>query len=90
MSSDISGEVERTVRAFVERKQRGSAALDSGRRLITDGVLDSIDVYELVARLEGHLGIRITDSDVSVDNFDTVEGIVALCARSAPRDAGET
>ena len=51
--------------------------LDSDR-LVTDGVLDSLDIMNLIMELEGGFDIEIDPEDVLSENFDSVRAITAL------------
>lgn len=62
---------------LVKVKQETEAHLDSAQ-LVTDGVLDSLDIMNLVMELEEEFDIEIDPEDVMSDNFESVEAIVAL------------
>ena len=47
-----------------------------GESLLAAGVIDSTDVLELVVFLERHFGIRVADSDVTPENFDSVNRLL--------------
>lgn len=40
--------------------------------LLENGVLDSMNVMELVAFLEDEVGIEVADQEITPDNFDSV------------------
>lgn len=48
--------------------------------LRTSGVLDSMGVIRLTSFLEDRFAIRIEAHETGVDNFDTVDAIVAFVA----------
>ena len=50
---------------------------DHGKRLFSDGHLDSMDILNLVAFIEASFGIRVNALDISVDNFDRLSSIVS-------------
>lgn len=52
--------------------------------LLLTGLVDSLGVVQIVSWLEDRLGIEIDPSDVVLENFQTVELMLAFVARSAP------
>ena len=49
--------------------------------LITDGVLDSLDIVTLVTDINDAYKINIGAEDISRENFDSIESICALIRR---------
>lgn len=49
---------------------------------IENGMLDSLDVINLVVALDNHFGISIDGMDISPGNFATTESIVALLIKN--------
>jgi acyl carrier protein len=41
--------------------------------LLENGVLDSMNVMELVAFLEDEIGIEVADQEITPENFDSVD-----------------
>ena len=70
-----------TIRAFVtEAFLFGDASLlpaDDGS-LLEAGVLDSTDVLELVVFLEENFPIRVEDTDITPENFDSIERLAGF------------
>lgn len=67
-----------TVKEILIRvKQETESHLDS-EQLVTDGVLDSLDIMNLVMGLEDEFDIEIDPEDVMSDNFESVAAIVSL------------
>ncbi|TPV94242.1 MAG: acyl carrier protein [Myxococcales bacterium FL481] len=48
--------------------------------LFSSGTIDSFAMVELLAFLEEQTGARLGPEDISIDNFDTVERILAFAA----------
>ena len=46
--------------------------------LISDGVLESFDLIQLIALLEDEFGIEIGNRYVTTENFDSLERITSL------------
>ena len=67
------------IRATRPRQHR-DVDLSDGSLLVATGILDSVDVFELVAFLEHRFGIEIADEDLEWKNFETVEAISRLGA----------
>jgi acyl carrier protein len=78
----IVSEIADRVRTFMARDLRikDAETLGSDVALIKRGVLDSIELMQLVEFLERSYGIRVEDTDILPDNlgsFDSIEGFVA-------------
>jgi acyl carrier protein len=52
-----------------------------GQSLLESGIVDSTGVMELVAFLEGDLGISVADEELVPDNLDSVDNLVAFVRR---------
>lgn len=52
--------------------------------LITEGIIDSSGVMELVAFLESTYGFQVTDSELLPANLDSIQRIAAYVARKHP------
>ena len=48
------------------------------KALLTDGVLDSIDLASITMELERHYGIKIKMKYIDAENFDSAEAMLAL------------
>ncbi len=49
--------------------------------LLSQGIIDSTGVLELIGFLERTFGIAVLDSETVPDNLDSVDGIVAFLER---------
>lgn len=49
--------------------------------LISDGLMESFDLIQLIATLENEFGVEIGNKNVTIDNFDSFEKIVSLIER---------
>jgi len=45
--------------------------------LFSDGTIDSLGMVEIIGHLEEKNGIEVSQEDVTLDNFDTVDRIIA-------------
>ncbi len=51
---------------------------DTDEKLVTDGLLDSVDIIAIVAELSDEYDIKIKPAHLTPDNFDSIEAIAAL------------
>lgn len=52
--------------------------------LLKEGIIDSMDILEVICFVEREFGVTVDDGDVVPDNFDSVAGMLAyLDARAA-------
>ena len=51
------------------------------KKIVTDGVIDSVDIVSLISELEDAFGIEIPMEDIVEDNFDTVDARWAMIQR---------
>lgn len=49
--------------------------------LFSAGIIDSINLIELITFTEQHFAVRVPAEDVTLDNWDSVEKILAYVAR---------
>lgn len=76
----IPQEVERLiVKEIAMGRDIGSVAHDED--LLASDILDSLGIMEMVAFLESRYGISVSDSDLTPENFQTVDSIVAFVDR---------
>jgi acyl carrier protein len=74
------------IRAFVLERlapATGRTELAGDEDLIESGVLDSLGIFQLVEFLEERFGVAIADSEITPDNFGTLERIERLVAGRA-------
>ena len=55
--------------------------------LITGGFVDSTGMLEVISFLESECAIRIEDHEVTPENLETIDRIVAFVARKTARGA---
>ncbi|SIQ49428.1 acyl carrier protein [Paracoccus thiocyanatus] len=51
--------------------------LDGDTELFSTGMLDSVAMVGLIAFVEDKAGVRVQPGDVTLENFDTVDAILA-------------
>jgi acyl carrier protein len=75
-------DVERIRRYLVDELiQDDEIDLAAGDAIFSSGLLDSFRVTQLMTFLEDTFGVRISVGDVVLDDFDTIERILALLDR---------
>jgi acyl carrier protein len=52
--------------------------LDDDEPLITSGLIDSFSLVDIALWTEGAYGVKIDDTELTADNFDTVAELAAL------------
>ena len=57
--------------------------IDTASPLFSSGVIDSFALVRLINYLEERCNIRLDAADVSLENLDSIERILALVERSA-------
>ena len=58
-----------------------SIDLDETTRLRTSGLIDSLGALGLISFIEKEFDVEFSALELTVDNFDTIDQIVALVAR---------
>lgn len=57
-------------------------SLDSDVPLFSSGLLDSTSMVELVVFLETRTGVEVDAEDLTLENFDTVDSVLAFYGRA--------
>lgn len=69
-----------TLRAFLKSDLAIDDPVADDEELFSAGVLDSVAMMALIAFLEEQTGGDVRPSDVTLDNFDTLDRIAAYAA----------
>lgn len=84
--------LEDALKGFIEDnliRDKSSGAVALNESLMERGVLDSLGLMNLIAFIEEKTGIRIPDSEVMLENFETINAIVTTVDRTrSGRGAG--
>ena len=77
--------IEQQVRQFIVENTKSELPVDitADYRLIDNGVLDSLAMFEVIAFIENSYGIEVEDADLSADNFETTRAIAAMVSRKS-------
>lgn len=67
-----------TIRNFIQNEMIGrkaATALSPSDSLIEKGIIDSMGVQVLIGYLEKEFGIRIVDTEIVPENFETIKSV---------------
>jgi acyl carrier protein len=76
MTSDITSKISRYIAA--ELLKSPDRQIQSDEPLISGGLVDSFSLVDLALFIEETFGVRIDDTELNVDTFDTLEQLAAL------------
>lgn len=81
---------ERDVRSYLlaELIRDDEIELARGEPIFSSGLLDSFSVTQLICFLEDRFGVKISIADVTIEDFDSLERILALLRRLGALQAG--
>ncbi|MBO5550583.1 MAG: acyl carrier protein [Lachnospiraceae bacterium] len=65
---------------------RPDVEFESEKALVSDNVLESFDIIELISRLNGEFDIEISPKELTAANFDSADSITALVERLAEEE----
>ena len=71
-------DIQKLVQEILVKVKKGIETKLDSNSLVTDGVLDSLDIMNLIMELEGGFDIEIDPEDVLSENFESVAAITAL------------
>lgn len=54
---------------------------ENENEILTKGVIDSVELLEVITELENEFNIEIDIDEISPENFDSVDSIVAMIER---------
>ncbi len=76
MQPDITNQLEQYIaREFLKQPGR---QISEETALISSGLIDSFHLVDLAIFVEEHFGVRIDDSELNKDTFDTLSQLAAL------------
>lgn len=71
-------ETKEQVKEVLTKVKEGIQEQFDSESLVSDGILDSLDIMNLIMALEDGFGIEINPEDVLSDNFESVDAISKL------------
>ncbi len=63
--------------SYIQRELNIDEPIDGETELFSTGMLDSVSMVGLIAFIEEKTGTHIQPGDVTLDNFDTIDAIMA-------------
>ena len=75
----MTGATERSLRDFIQGRTRAAVADDTD--LFASGLVSSLFALELLVHVEQSFAVAVDGSDLTLDNFRTVEAMAALIRR---------
>lgn len=78
MNSEITTPLSTYIAKQILKQPNRQLALDEA--LISNGVIDSFSLVDLALFVEDTFGVRIEDTELNADTFDTLEQLATLIA----------
>lgn len=60
------------------KELKNETITDGAMNLFESGVLTSLDVLDLISYIEDTFGIQVSEEDIGMESFGTIDGIVSL------------
>jgi acyl carrier protein len=78
-----NGNIRALVRSFVEQKLeiRGLIDFADDAPLVEAGILDSLGMFEFIAFIESNFGIHVSDQEIVLSNFESIDATAAFIER---------
>lgn len=80
-------EIKKNVRSYIASNilfNKDGFPYGDSASLLDEGVIDSMNVLELVMFVETNYGFSVDDQEIVPANFDSVENLAAYIGRKAP------
>ena len=78
----MSAEMHQTIADFIAQKilKQPKRVINPTDAIITSGLIDSFSLVDLALFVEDTFGVRIADSELNSNTFDTIEQLANLIA----------
>jgi len=76
MQSDIAAQLAQYIARDILKQPKRQIGGDMA--LISKGLIDSFHLVDLAIYIEEHFGVKIDDSELNKDTFDTLDQLVTL------------
>jgi acyl carrier protein len=75
------------LKAFISQEvlRDPSYAIEDDEPLISGGLIDSFGLVDVALFVEGKFGVKIEDTELNADTFDTINELAALIASRQPQ-----
>ena len=67
--------------------QADASELDEASPLFSSGIIDSFSLVSLICFIEARCGFEVNPADVTLDNMDSIERLLAFVERMSGRPA---
>ena len=76
----MTSEISATIEKFLVEKilKQPNRAIKPNEALISSGLIDSFSLMDVALFVEDTYGVRIEDTELNADTFDTLDQLVAL------------
>lgn len=64
------------------KELKNETIMDHSMNLFESGILTSLDVLDLISYIEETFKIQISEDDIGMESFGTINGIVSLIEKS--------
>ncbi len=64
----------------IETSMSGVESIESDTALFSSGIIDSMGVIQLVEFIETHTGKKVKPTEITLENFDSVDNIMNFLA----------
>ncbi len=51
------------------------------KNLVEDGLLDSLDIVQIIAQIEKAFGVKLSADDIDPDNFESAQSIWSMISK---------
>ena len=76
MSTEITSQLAQYIATDILKQPKRVIAADA--RLISSGLIDSFHLVDLALYIEDKFGVRIDDSELNAETFDSLDELAAL------------
>ena len=78
-----NGQIRALIRSYVgqQLESRGLTDIADDASLAEAGIVDSLGIFQLIAFLESNLRIHISDHEIVLSNFESINATVAFIER---------
>lgn len=67
-----------------------NADFENSRNYVNDGLIDSLDIVEIIALIEEKYQIEINPEDIDPDNFETIEKMWDMISKYKKKSGSNT
>lgn len=90
-SKYMTRDIRQAIQAFIVKEFKPTVQINYDSPLLQQGIIDSLAIFMLIGFIMDEFGVHIDSDDVSLENFETINAIETLIARTqslAPPGSG--